>query len=783
MWRNVPWLGLLVILLAATASIVYELNPNASVYLYLTGAGGSTCTTRNEWIWIAISSLLLSVTPALERYQFKFISGAHLPLLSRSQVFQIFLMIQAIWISTTMYSASRQEADNIDAKPLTVFQWFNLLGARSAWPGLWNLAILIFPIQRTSALLKHLGVSHRDALCFHQWAGHAVLFWLAIHTGIISIVYAVNHPSIKEWFLLMLPYKNLYTEGVCNFSGWVGFLALVVLWLFSLPYVQRNHFELFFFVHLGMAPIFILFSTLHDYATLFFVQPAFVAWVTDRMLRRYSSQKHCRLKTTTRGPATNHTVQNIVDRGGSVWGEGTLSTVMGSSVVQITLPIPSAWGGTRLEPGTFVYLKDTSLSSWQSHPFSAQPSGTDSMTLSIKSLGDWSNTFVNNVQEYIQEEQHSDERSPSQDVHGTNIPICNLDIEGPYVSTLCGVMENYRRCYFVAGGIGIASVVDLCRVFHNSGRRYDLVWLIRTPQELAILEPLLEPLKEDLNTMSRIKIFVTSSLTTSEGPYPVLSTKCLVSYSCPQGSSSLFSDKVGPTEWATVTGGILSMAISFLISRLVACSYKSELILEQKWVHTCTFFTRSVSCVSCEAHEEHLTSNPCCTVGVCFYAFRGIPVLSMFLGIPLILTILFKVCSEIKKKRRWYDYHATSTVEMEDDPRASTTASLAVPSSSPSVRYTGHSALTLHPNKGHQQDSDSNGHRIQIEYQKPNLDELLASMVTVHDDEEGDQGAALVVCGSHSLVLHVLRVGQRCSWTHVKIFPIQGLPEGVGLGT
>jgi hypothetical protein len=780
---NVPRLGFLVILLATIASIVYELNPNASQYLYLTGGRGSTCTTRNEWIWISISSFLLSLTPALERCHIHFNSSNHVPLLSGSQVFHIFMVLQVAWISSAMYPAFSEERDDNDDEYFALFQWFQLLGTRAAWPGLWNLAILIFPLQRTSSLLRHLGVSHRDALCFHQWAGHAVLFWLATHTVILSLVYAVNHPSIKEWLLLMLPYKNLYTEGVVNFTGCVGFLALLILWLFSLPSVQKNSFELFFVFHLGLAPIFILFSTLHDYATLFFVQPAFVAWVTDRILRRYSSDKNCRVMITTMGHVTNLPSSVPTPRDGSFggYGEGRLSTVLGSSVVQVTLPIPSTWGGGRLKPGTYINLKDFSLSSWQSHPFSVQPCGTESMTINIKALGDWSNAFVKNVQEFIQEHQHPKGGSSNYNFQGTNGLMSNLEIEGPYVSTLCHVIENHQRCYFIAGGIGITGVVDLCQLCHDSGRPYDLVWLVRTPHELAMLEPLLTPLTEDSNTMSQIKIFVTSNPSTSEATIPVLSTKCHVSYGSTRGASSLFGDQLGPTELSSVIGAVLSLAISFLISRLVACSYKSGEHEEQARVRTCTLLTNSVTCVPCEANaEEHHSSYPCCTVGICYYAFRVIPVLLMFLGVPLLTIILLKGYSEVRKRLRWYDYHTASTVEMEDNPRGMT-ATTEVPFSSPSLGFTPPSSLTIRLND-YRHGSNSIKHGIQVEYQKPNLKEVLASIVVVDREEESDEKVALVVCGSHSLVFDVLRLGRQLDWTHVKILPIHGLPEvGVGL--
>ena len=898
--------GLIAVLLATTASIVYLLNPNTNQYLYMGGDDpGVTCTTRNEWTWIGLSSILMLWTPALERCRYVFSSiwntrsfNSHPPtapphrgplILSTSRVFQLFMLLQVIWISSNMCPALllilREADDDDDAEAAGTThdrswaKWtlagVEMLGARAAWPGLWNLAILIFPVQRTSSLLKNLGVSHREALCFHQWTGHAVLFWFTIHTVFLSVVYAIRYPSIKEWLTVMLPYKNLYTEGVDNFAAWVGFTALLVLWLFSLPYVQRTHFELFYVLHLGLAPIFILFATLHDYATLFFVQPALVAWVTDRILRRYSSDRKVLVvppQADARTTTLTSTTQIVLDGGnsppssihrdtGGEGGECTLSTVMGSSVVCLTLPIPSTWG-KMIQPGTFLYLKDTSLSTWQSHPFSVQPSTTTTTTqfgdvgngtgidthmkLHIKALGNWSTSFVTKVQDFIMDQQREQIKppatqsdTPKEDRSSTTTPLAagraqiHLEVEGPYVSTLSHVLEGYRMCWFLAGGIGITGVVDLCRKCQREGRPYHLVWIVRTPSELAVLDHLLIPLVHDqdqsMNVASKIQIFVTSgsdhphespsTLTLSDPPPHapmVLSTKCQLSY----GSSSS-QDGGGHhyyghhrhhhyphhphfTELSTMTASVLSMALCFLVSRMTSCAYATGLDEDHRRVFNCSLWTHTVSCVHCEVGDEveqpqdpssNQSINPCCTVDICYYSFRGIPILVSFLVTPLLALLLLKVWSWANRSLRWFPYyhHPVNAEEEEDDDDDvnesvvtnsetlfSTTARYTVPPPGPPLP--GARGGVRAKKDAHQH------HDFHVEYRKPNLGELLLE-ASVDDngggviDDEEERGTAVVVCGSHSLVLDVLRRGnEELRWKHVKIFSIHGLPELAGRG-
>jgi FAD-binding domain len=679
----------------------------------------------------------------------------------------------------------------------------------------------------------------------------------------LSIVYAVEYPSIQEWLSVMLPYKNLYTEGVDNFAAWVGFTALMLLWLFSLPYMQRTNFELFFVCHVGLAPVFILFATLHDYATLFFIQPALVTWVTDRILRRYSSERKIVVQhaadttTTTTTLMTTPNSRTVVMEGddlsfpsiqrGSGGGECTLSTVLGSSVVRLTLPIPSAWGHI-IQPGTFLYLKDLSLSSWQSHPFSVLPTsgtGTDHrMTLHIKALGDWSTSLVKQVQDFIVDQQPRPPDTLTEPPRESTVqtdgcrttatttptpaagPLIHLELEGPYVSTLSHVLQGYRQCWFLAGGIGITGVADLCRICQQEGRPYHLVWLVRTPSELALLEHLLIPLHEQpaqsqqqapyFDVTSNIQIFVTSrgddppppetppppSTLTLSNPPPapipnVLSTKCQVSY----GTSPITTVGGGHhpshqqlTELSTMVTTCMSMALCFWVSRMISCNYVTGLDDDHnaERIHKCSFLTHTISCVSCEMGDEEEQRDhryPCCTVGICFYSFRGIPIVLSFLVTPLVALFLLRVWSWTKTCLPWFHfYHQPVNVHDDDDDHVEDNVDQAAATPETLLSTTARYTTIPTPGSPHCPASrvmartTCSHPNIQVEYGKPNLDDLLWEASTNHggiiDDNNEEGRTAVVVCGSHSLVRDIIRRGnEQLRWKHVTILPIHGLPE------
>jgi hypothetical protein len=197
--------------------------------------------------------------------------------------------------------------------------------------------------------------------------------------------------------------------------------------------------------------------------------------------------------------------------------------------------------------------------------------------------------------------------------------------------------------------------------------------------------------------------------------------------------------------------------------------------------------THTISCVRCEIGDEEERRDhryPCCTVGMCYYSFRGIPIVLSFLVTPLVALFLLRVWSWAKTSLPWFHfYHQPVNVQDDDDdeddnvqdedvdqaatpPETSARYTTFAPPGPPPFPATG--VICSHPT-------------IQVEYGKPNLDDLLLEASTnregvIDDDEEG--GTAVVVCGSHSLVRDIIRRGQeQLRWKHVKILPIHGLPE------
>lgn len=630
------------IVVAVLGSLVFQLQPGSSELLYFHGSSWS-CTTRQEWTWIAATGVLMLLLHAKPTERFNTPSEQ-----AKSKLLLWFLVLNFVWF----VAALSEIQFSFSPVRMLVF-----LGGKSAWPGLWNLAFIVFPVKRSSEILA---LSHKDTLFLHVWAGHAVFFWLAVHTVFLSIAYAVNYDySVHKWMKVMVPSGNLYTEGVVNFMGWLGFAMLLALWLTSLPWIRKHFYESFAFLHLVTAALFILFSNLHDYNTIHFVQPAFAAWIAERLVRRISTLK------VSVDPMRQARTSN---------GDWLAVSVCKSSVtdqfprlVSLTMSLPQSWSSFH-GAGMFLYLKCPSISSWQLHPFSISAIDTVNMTFSvhIKALGDWTNHFVQQMNNHIiQPDSSLDSQQTSlvemNDVQATDnqsqfdMAKFDLYIEGPYYSDLGPPLDSDQNCLFVAGGVGLTGLSEALYRRHARGQPIRLVWMIRTREEMEFLAKDLLYRLHPPRTTTRIMVFITrqnkhenqnKARPSVVDHLPLLQSRSRLLVDGVEeasGSTKTFPVTVQelcmyPSMRTMAFVSFLGVALSFLLARMVCCNRSVRDLESGKILHTCSVASTSTTCSnSCEAEENGAT---CCTTPICYYCFRGVPVIFMFLVAP-ILPVLF----------------------------------------------------------------------------------------------------------------------------------------------
>ncbi len=634
-----------VMIVALLGSLVFQMQKNSSNVLYFHGNSWS-CTTRQEWTWIAVTGLLMLLLQMKPHHQIDPPSEQ-----AKSKLFLCFLAINLLW-----FSAAISELDYTSS----VVKAVEFLGAKAAWPGMWNFAFVIFPVKRSSEVFA---ISHKDTLFLHIWAGQAIFFWLAVHTVFLSIAYVVNSDySIRNWTKVMVPSDGLYTEGVVNFMGWLGLAMFLLLWLTSRTWIRKHCYEIFSFLHLATAASFILFSNLHDYNTIHFVQPAFAAWIAERLVRRISTVNV--MIDQTRPLTSAH--DGILGNGGIL----AVSMCERSGrkgfppLVCLTMTLPRTWN---VCPGTaaFLYLKCPSISNWQLHPFSISTIDVESMTFSvhIKALGDWTNQFIRQINQLVIEadlpfDAQQTGRQETSETSQDTLTQFGLRIEGPYYSDLGGHLDSDQKCLFIAGGVGLTGFSEVLYRRHRRGQATLLVWILRTVEEMDFLaKDLLDRLHPPRDSF-RVMVFITRQdehyerrrrQTTKVDRAPLLVPGCVKStdrHDAAAKSLLTFTTTVeetssNPSLRTMSLVSFLGVALSFFLARMTCCNRTVRDIETGRTLHTCSAGPRASTSMTCSnSCQDENGGIPCCTTSICFYCFRGLPVLFMFFLAPL-LPLLF----------------------------------------------------------------------------------------------------------------------------------------------
>jgi len=556
-------------------------------------------------------------------------------------VFWIFLAANALWMVVPFVAAIKSRTSAV-----SWIQIIDLIGGKSAWPALWNVAIVCIPVQRVSPVLGAMGITTQQATDFHIWAANAALLWLSVHTVLLSFIYAQStNYSLKDWLSLMLPYKMYYTEGVVNFMGWVGFLCFIGLWGFSRPFIRNKFYEVFKVLHWIFAALFLLGSNLHDYNTFFFIQPSVVLMVADFMLRRHSKLES----------SSSLTPLSSANAGMEKEGTVAVSSSKTGTLASLTFPIPNSWSQSiQNEPGLHVYLTVPTISKWQSHAYSISKLDPKEGTFSIhvKALGGWSKSLVSSIHDDCQ-----------------NNETLSFEIEGPYASPILHqTIRSYKHCIFLAGGVGITGVVALakarCRDLQNdgedeedgSGSTTSLLWMVQTTDEAKFLLPLLH---EDNPSGNPPNNLCTHVWITQENPrdsdnddentfLEVLDPEEGGQQYSLYGRINLRVRWGSNFQWNTgivVGASLLSSLLATMVSRWI-CTLQPAIDENVPYrIRECTFLWKSTKCRSCEIEDTFDLEKeyPCCTTPVCQYCFRGVPMILLFLGMPFLTMLMVRL--------------------------------------------------------------------------------------------------------------------------------------------
>jgi NAD(P)H-flavin reductase len=593
---------LALVIAAALSTLVFQALPKSVANLYTERSGAPACSSDASLTWlagVAVSALLpfllwRTSTPTAAPGRSRVLGARD----QRRTAFWVFSCLNTAWFGLALLSGymwrETQLGDFASA--------LNFVGGKAAWPALWNLAIIIVPVDRSSYLLRMLGLGHDATLTCHIWAGHALWWWLVAHTALLTIGYAIQYPSIEKWMAVMVPLEDRFTEAPVNFAGWLALLCLALVWLSSLKALRTRSFTAFALLHVLSVP-FVLFATLHDYSSLQFAQPGILAWVVDIFLRRKVRQASLLVAPTLQGGDCNR-------------NHGIVQVSPSLGAVSITLPISQACAGALPRPGNFVYIRVSVLAQYEWHPFSLSSVDVerDTITIQIKSLGDWSSKAVTLFTSI----------ASNSSVGGQAVAPLTIEVQGPYGHDLPEALSGHADCLFLAAGAGITGVAATFAERIARGHSRDrLVWCARSQAEVQALGADLQHLPWD--------VYITgdSGQADVSGHVGAFTLKCAETKrpGSPGSRDFLFL--------AASIGGLLGMACALVAGRALCCFEPGDTHPQ----HVCRLAGEPVEeCRGCDPSLFNSTLPspvPCCTLPLCFVCFRGLPAALTFLFTPL----------------------------------------------------------------------------------------------------------------------------------------------------
>ena len=379
-----------------------------------------------------------------------------------------------------------------ETEPLDPFSW----QACEVWAKtLGVLAILnlgwylLMPIGRRSVLLEALGLSWERAVKYHRWVGFYTVALMVIHSFMyIGVwIHGDGHPTYDPDGVMLkhnlMPWGCAGT-GECsesqtyklrvNMYGIVCLLLVLLMTGFALPWVRRNKFEWFYYVHHLVLPLLIC-VCLHYPGALVYLIPGIAVYSVDKLMGLLAYKSSVKADMC----------------------------MVSSDVLEVSVKLGK---GVQYHAGQYVFLNVPEISYLEWHPFSVTSAPTitdgadnDRIVFHLKRAGTWTRDVV----ELAAQQQQA-----------------RVRLDGFYGHQ--PKLENYKDgAILVGGGIGVTPMMSLAMgLLRHTCQKVTLIWVVRTIDEFQIFSKDLCQARERYGSRFTVKVWITLSQ-----PEPMLPLK------------------------------------------------------------------------------------------------------------------------------------------------------------------------------------------------------------------------------------------------------------------
>lgn len=360
--------------------------------------------------------------------------------------------------------ASREAIEPVSWQACEV--WAKTLGVVSILNLGWYL---LMPVGRKSVLLEALNISWERAIKYHRWVGYwSVLIMITHSIMYVCIwVYGDGHPNYDPDGIMveenMVPWycsTNECTEDQArmlriNMYGFVTLSLIIVMTVFTLPWIRRTKFEWFYYTH-HLFILVLVFVSLHYKGAIMYLLPGIAIYGVDKIMALYAYHKAAPVATK----------------------------MLSSDVLEISFKTSP---GVSYNAGDYIFLNVPAVSFLEWHPYSitSSPSvngSSQTVFFHIKDAGSWTKEVINEAKLGNALKVRVD------GFYGVNNGICEQ------------LSSNKDGVILVGGGIGVTPMMSLgLELAKTKGIRVTLFWVVRTVEELGIFSAVLVNAKREYN--------------------------------------------------------------------------------------------------------------------------------------------------------------------------------------------------------------------------------------------------------------------------------------------